>query len=87
VAPGYFVAMSVMANSRHNAGFQAMLYDPHRKRQFTDRPIDNLNLGGVGREQFILRTAYPFEALTPPTHFQARPRSAPTYVQQNVENG
>lgn len=65
VAPGYFLAMSLMANSRQAAGFQALLYDPFRKRQFSERPLDNPNLGGTGRQQLILRTAYPFDPKTP----------------------
>ena len=65
VAPGYFAMLEAVGDSLEAEGYQALLYDPNRKRQLTDRPLDFSNLVGDAREPFIFRTTYTLEPKTP----------------------
>lgn len=46
-------------------GYQAQIYDPVRKRQLTDQPVNFGNLVGTGLKLFILKKPYVFEPKTP----------------------
>jgi len=65
VAPGYFAILELVGDSLEPEGYKLMLYDPNRKRQLTDRPIDFPNIVGDARQPFIFKKPYPLDPKTP----------------------
>lgn len=65
VCPGYGGMMQMVASSAQPEGFQVLLYDPNRKRQFTEQPIENPNMFGTASRPFFFKKLYPLEPKTP----------------------
>jgi hypothetical protein len=65
VAPGYFAMLELVGDSLEAAGYKVLLYDPTRKRQLTERPIDFPLIVGDAREPFIFKKPYALQPKTP----------------------
>jgi hypothetical protein len=65
ISPGFFWIDRILTSSLLPEGARAMLYDPQRKRAFTDQPISLSNLGGDAKEPFFLKQLYPLNPNSP----------------------